>query len=195
QINTEARKAHINGATDAARLPSAGAVSADSAEVQVAFLRATADQISTVGKKLGDRRKNEDEYLNIDSHDDYPLAAAFIMGWLLRRDLPLTADDQAYLVGRTADVRLVSVYGWNFPYLNNLVTLIEKQAKAKGLDEAMKKQLGRLAKSLDWDDNNAVERKLIARLDVLREGSSSLPIQPGEAWADAALADLEKMKS
>jgi hypothetical protein len=195
QINTEARKANINGATDAARLPSAGAVSADSAEVQVAFLRATADQISAVGKKLGDRRKNEDEYLNIDSHDDYPLAAAFVMGWLLRRNLPLTADDQAYLVGRTADVSLVCVYFWNFPYLNNLITLIEKQAKANGLDEAMKKQLGRLANALDWDDNNAVERKLIARLDALREGFSSLPIQPGEAWADAALAELKKMKS
>jgi hypothetical protein len=88
----------------------------------------------------------------------------------------------------------VSVYGGNFPYLNNLITLIEKPAAQKGLVDSLKKELGRLAKALDWGDNNAVERKLIARLDRLREGFGALPIQPGEAWSDRALADLTAMK-
>jgi hypothetical protein len=97
------------------------------------------------------------------------------------------------LVGRTADVELVDTE--HFPYLNNLISLIEKIAKDKSLTEAQKKELERLTTALDWKENNAAERRFIARLQRLREGLGTLSIQPGEAWSDQALADLTAMKA
>jgi len=194
----ETRGRDIYDARDVARLAATAAVSAAPEAVQIAFARVAADQIGMMRKKLGYPRRSDDAdaYLNLYDHEDFPTAATYVMSWLLRRKLPWTATDLEHLVSRTADVGLVCVYGGrSFPYLNNLVTLIEKQAERECLAESMRKQLGRLAKAMDWDDNNAVERKLIVRLDVLREGSSTLPIQPGEAWSDAALAALKKMKS
>jgi hypothetical protein len=190
QLNKEARQKgpSVRG-SDVRGLEPTKLILRSSTAVQFAFLRAAADEIGMLRKKLGDPRRNEAAYLNMQDLE----GPMIVISWLLVRKIPWKDADLRHLVRRTADVEFVCVYGRGFPYLSKLITLIEKRAEKKSPDAAMKTELGRLVKALQGV-GNAVQRKLIARIHRLIEGASALPLQPGEAWSDQALAHLGAMK-
>jgi hypothetical protein len=191
QIHAEGKD--LNSSSEVARIPAVHELSAGTPALQITFLRTAADAVAAIRKKLGDPRHNRSKYWNLHFVDAFPAAATVVMGWLLRRKLPLTDDDLLHLVRRTADVELVMCF--HFPYLNNLLTTVENRVGKNAVGRSMNRELGRLAMALDFKENNAAERKLIDRIRRLREGPGALVIERGEAWSDAALADLEKMKA
>jgi hypothetical protein len=177
---------------DIADLPSTKEILSANARTQMAFVRATVDRVGAMRERLGKPRKNDMRYMNLHDRRGFPLWASFLSQRLLRRNLPWTSTDLAYLVNRTADLEMVSI--WCLSYLPLLVKIVEKEVNTHGLTKEMKTGLARLSKTLEWEDR-AAEQKMSALLATLAGGPKQSVLDPGEAWSDAALADLKKMKS
>jgi hypothetical protein len=160
--------------------------------MQLAVLRACIERIGAMRKKLGKPRRDDHRYMNLHHADGFPRAALHVACRLLRRSLPWSSEDLVYLVARSADLEMTSI--WCLPYLPQLVTVVERYLKSHGLTDALKMELGRLRSSLEWCDN-AAERRLRTQLTGLCQGPKPIDLEPGEAWSDAALADLAKMKA
>jgi hypothetical protein len=175
-----------------AELSAAKEILASDERTQIAVVRAAVDQIAAMRDRLGKPRRDDDRYMNLLHHNSYPHGASLIAHRLLRRNLPWTSADLAYLVNRTADLEMASILC--LPYLPPLVKIVEKEVKTQGLTTEMKTGLIRLSKALEWEDR-AAEQKMVALLTLLAGGPKQSVIDPGEAWSDAALADLKKMKS
>jgi len=173
-------------------LPATKSILAAKPPVQVAVLRECADRIAAMRKKFGKpRRPWDSRYANMINENGFPGAASQIIARLMRRDLPLTDDDFSYLVNRNADLEMIST--WCLTYLPLVVTKVEQHVKRTGVTKDVKTALMRLRSALEWEEN-AAEQKLCAQIARLCKGPRPIEIDPGEAWSDAALADLEKMK-
>jgi hypothetical protein len=159
-------------------------------EVQIAAIREVIDRVAALRKKLGKPRHEDHRYANLHDQPGFPLGAVQLVTRLLRRKLPFSDSDLALLARRTADLEMISA--WNLPFLPALVSLVAKRAESDPLGEEMKVELGRLADALAWIDN-AAERKLRGTILDLQGGPKRLPVQSGEAWANAAVAALESM--
>jgi hypothetical protein len=159
--------------------------------LHLAVLRECADRVAAIRKKFGKpRRPWDSRYANMVNENGFPGAAVQILWRLLRRNLPFTDDDFAYLVNRNADLEMIST--WCLPYLSLLVNNVERHAKSHGVTKELKSALIRLRASLEWEDN-AAEQKLCAQITRLCKGPKPMNIESGEAWSEAALADLKKM--
>jgi hypothetical protein len=122
---------------------------------------------------------------------------------LLRRDLPLDAATIGRLLAwptsdSTADDG-VSGYGYgisDYTYpLIGIATATERFTKASEIDSSMQETLAALIGRLRKYDRDKDCRKVADRLQALISGGPQVNIQPGEAWSDAALAALKKLKS
>jgi len=111
---------------------------------------------------------------------------------LLRRRLPYETEDLLYLINRTAILEMTSIFC--LPYLPLLVSNVERHVKSCGITKDLKTALLNLRSSLEWN-GRAAEEKLCEQIIRLCRGLKLIHIEPGEAWSDAALADLKKMKA
>ena len=98
---------------------------------------------------------------------------------LLRRRLPLSADDHRFFLGTAFSKR----------YPSAMIRMVEQYAEEHGLPEETRVLLQRLRFAPD-----AEGRRLEARVDTLLGKDPPLPLQPGERWTDAALAYLSALE-
>jgi Domain of unknown function (DUF4132) len=112
---------------------------------------------------------------------------------LLRRKLPL---------GERTLVRLLRWPGGGREGINPflhcmtaLATAAETYAKSNEIREPVREALGDLLGRIPPRTGDATLRKVAERLDALIAGGPQVRIEPGEAWSDAALADLQKLKA
>lgn len=107
---------------------------------------------------------------------------------LLQSDLGFEEDELVALVTRTSKIDDLST---SESFLEPLVGSLEAFVAGHGASNGLKASARLLRQAILRD--NAAEKKLKARLKALLGGPAKLPIQPGEAWSDAAIADLESM--
>jgi hypothetical protein len=117
-------------------------------------------------------------------------AGAVVTIRLLRKKLPFTEDDYAFLSACIGRLPGEEVFG--HPFLPQLVRLITQYVEQNGVSQTMEEALGRLSKALGRV-GNAPQRKMQAQVDRLRAGPKQVQLEPGEAWSDAALQDLDRM--
>lgn len=189
---TKSSPKHVYSFSGIEELPPTSAILAAKPPIQLAVLRECIDRISGMRQKLGKPRRDDHRYMNLHHEDTFPMAAMQMAGRLLRRNLPWTTEDLAYLVNRNADLEMIST--WCLPYLPLLVTVVERHVKDHGVSDELKGALERLRASAEWC-SSAPERKLCTRLSRICQGRKLIDLEPGEAWSDGALADLKKMKA
>jgi hypothetical protein len=114
---------------------------------------------------------------------------------LLRRALPLS---------ETTLIRLLQwptraenhIFRSNYLYpLHGLATAAEHFAECHEIGVPLRLALASLVGQLRESTGDKDCRKVADRLQALLSGGPTVNIQPGEAWSDAALADLNKLKA
>lgn len=173
-------------------LPATSAILQADPSVQVGVLRECIERIAQMREKLGKPRPDDMRYMNLLHERGFPLAAIQIVNRLLRRKLPWSTADLVFLVDRIADLEMLSLF--SLPFLPLLKTVVETDVKARGLSPGMREGLERLSRGLEWN-GNAPEQRLRSQLLALADGLKPYTLNPGEAWSDAALADLKKLKA
>ncbi len=160
-------------------------------EFQIVFIRNTIDAVARLSNRLGKPdNKNATTYMNLSNVDGFPKSSVVALRQLLRRSLPFTTNDFVYMVKRTAELEMVST--WSIPYLENMVSRLEKHLAANAITEDLSHALQLLLNALSWCAN-APEHKLVMKISRLLEGPSQIPLQLGEAWSDLALSDIQGM--
>lgn len=107
-----------------------------------------------------------------------------ILGAALRRKLSFDADQLAVLI---AAVPTLDDWSWTVAEQNAIVRAVERFDG--GLTEDHTALLERAAESLRAHSHKDA-RKLVERIDELLGNDTAPPISSGEAWTDAALADI-----
>lgn len=166
-------------------------------ETQVVVIREAVDRRGRIAERLRESRGGEMEVMeafHMHHAKDYPTAAVVLADRLALRKLPYTDDDLVFLLQRTACVPIVTM--WSAMYLNKLVRQLEQylddHAPSDALRDALELLESALAGSPDADDRKLRGRVAALRTTVAGE-SAALPILPGEAWSDAAIADLTQL--
>ena len=111
---------------------------------------------------------------------------------LLRRALPLTEEEVIRLVRWPMDASN-DLSPYIYP-LAGIATAVEHFAADHEVSPAVAQALTKLARRLRKDDTSKECRQIADRLEALVSGGPSLQLEAGEAWSDAALADLARMK-
>jgi hypothetical protein len=178
------------------KFPATQLLLAASPEVQIEFIRRCFEKMATLREKLGSPEGKEVYYFNLGHQKEYPKAVAVATRRLLRKKLPFTEDDLLFMVDRLAHLECVSIFALN--PIENLVGTLERCLVGRTPGKELREALDRLQQALDFI-SNAPEQKLRRRIITLMEtagpNSQDLPrvmLQPGEAWSDAAIADLKK---
>jgi hypothetical protein len=111
---------------------------------------------------------------------------------LLKSNLPLGADDLSYIVNTVVD--LGNSARWCFVSPETAILAVERFAENSELPPKLRRELEHWQKLLGEETKITVaDRKLSARIKPLL-GEVSLPqIEAGEAWSNAAIADLKGM--
>lgn len=112
---------------------------------------------------------------------------------LLRKTLPL---DEGALI-RLVEWPLQSsggVYTAWYPW-PGMIKAVGDYAAANGVGERMSRLLSEAEKALRKEDGDKEARKFADRLQAILAGRPQIKLEPGEAWSDAALADLQAMKA
>ncbi len=168
-------------------------------ETQVVVVREAIDRRARVVERLRASRGGEMEEIeafHVQHTEDYPTAAVVLADQLMRRKLPYSDDDLTFLVDRTACVPIVSF--WSAIYVRKLVKRLEEHVEGTPASESLTAALERLETALSRS-SDADDRKLrarVARLVSSTGGSRvAVPLHPGEAWSDRAIADLEALDS
>ncbi len=116
---------------------------------------------------------------------------------LLRRDLPLPEADVVRLLEwpfRSCEqVPSNPIDPYVYP-LPGLAAAAENFVGKEGISPRVTQAAKDLIEILRKNTRDKECRKVADRLQVLVSGGPEIYIEPGEAWADAALADLKKMK-
>lgn len=118
-------------------------------------------------------------------------ACEVVLRGLLRRKLPLPESVVAALVdwlGR----REFYIDSSNTP-LAGLAGAVEHFAATNGLPQALRPRLQRVIKTLRKNAADTDCYKCIDRLAALLDDGPHVTLEPGEAWSDAARADLDAM--
>jgi hypothetical protein len=106
---------------------------------------------------------------------------------LLRRRLPFTHDD------------LLVLLDWSANQFNNyhravpqMIKAVEDYLKTNPPTPLLKTQIRRLRKSIEVEYQTAETRRWVLRLkELIGARKERLPLVAGDAWSDAAIADLE----
>ncbi|MBX3419782.1 MAG: DUF4132 domain-containing protein [Pirellulaceae bacterium] len=180
-------------ATMFAKVPAAVAILKSDPQTQLSVVMETIHRVSALRDTLGKPKKSPEfdaRYLNLHHEKGFPNGATVLMPQLLRRKLPWTEDTLVDAIDQTARLELVSI--WNLPYVPSLVKLAEKWIKEHGLSAALRQCLDRLRTALE-PIGNAAEQRLAREIVKLCEDVPNVYLAVGEAWSDAALADLGTM--
>jgi hypothetical protein len=112
------------------------------------------------------------------------------MQTVLRHRLPFDHDDVCRLLDWSIEEPNAFVQG-----TPQMVKVLQDHLKEHELTPALKKRVRKLTKDLDEGYSTAETRRWSARLKELGGlATSSLPLVPGEAWSDAAIAEIEAME-
>jgi hypothetical protein len=82
----------------------------------------------------------------------------------------------------------------NYP-LASITAAVEAVAKTDELSSATREVIEALVRRLRRESENKECRRAVDRLQTLLAGEPTIHIEPGEAWSDAAVADLKKIKA
>jgi hypothetical protein len=166
---------HIKG------LPATAAILGADPPTQIAIIRECIDRISAMKGKMRiyDLRALYHE-------PGFPWEARLVLNRLLRRKLPWSDDDLAYLANRTADLGTVSIF--SLPHLPLLVNLIQKQLTTRPITEEMQRGIVRLRGAIEWKRYRAGEARLCEQLSALADsrGDASEPTARVGRWAESS---------
>jgi hypothetical protein len=149
-------------------LPATTAILEADEKTRIAVTRECVDRIAGMAKKLGPLRAQELRYLNLYHQDGFPWEAQLLLPGLLRRKLPWTAADLAFLINRVADLRLVSTFA--LPFLPQLVNVVHRWLATGPLTEELRIGLVKLGKAVERflaRSDRAAERRLFTQLATL----------------------------
>jgi hypothetical protein len=183
---TESAGEFVNTFKDIETLPITATILSADPQTQLVVLRECVERVAAMRKKLGKPRRNDPRYMNLHTEDGYPAAALQIASRLLRRNLPWSNEDIAFLVNRTADLEMTSIFC--LPYLPLLVRLVQRRAETHAVTDEILTASKRLRKTLEWEDR-AAERKLCAHLAALAQGPKA-PAAPVGGGAAKTAQDL-----
>jgi len=161
------------------------------------FVLAVISRLIPIDKKANTRRKlkplhyfQDKTYSKCwDMHNQLDI----ILRALLRRKLPFTLDDILCLLDylKLSIKEGVSCF---FAPLSGIVKSLEDYEKVHGLTDDMQKHLKKVIKTFAASESLGVdERKILVRLLALLGENCSLNLQAGEAWSDAAIADINAL--
>ena len=109
------------------------------------------------------------------------------MQTVLRHRLPFDHDDVCRLLDWSIDEPNAFIRG-----TPQMIKVLQDHLKEHKLTPALRKRVRKLTKDLDEGYSTAETRRWAARLRELGGlTTSSLPLVPGEAWSDAAIAEIE----
>lgn len=111
---------------------------------------------------------------------------------LLRRALPINEEIVIGLVQWPARDRY-TLSNWSYP-LANITSTVETFAEGNEISNRLQEALQSFIKKLHESPYKDDCRKLGDRLKALLGDATSINIESGEAWSDAAIADLNRLK-
>lgn len=113
---------------------------------------------------------------------------------LLRKTLPLTEEVATALVVWVAEAETPTSYWYPLSgMMRNVEAVLEGKAPGTELRSALT-AMRDAALRAPYFDRNAELRKLTAEIEQLLDMAPACRIEPGEAWSDAAIADLAAME-
>ncbi len=175
-----------------AEKPETAAILAVEPPVAVAVVSLVCERIGRLSEKLGPANGGFDSmYANLIQVKGYPVAGRLIAQRLLARKLSLTIDDFTFMLNQLGRIERLSV--WSVPFADALLRSIERTYKDAEFPEVLRRPLERIRDALEWI-SNAEDRRLSARISMMLGGAQTIPLEPGEAWSDAAIASLNAME-
>ncbi len=115
--------------------------------------------------------------------------ALFLLGErLYRRKLPYTSDEI-----ESVCQRIHKEAGNYIPVSGTLITMVERYSAANELSEKSQNLLRQAVAACQ--SNNAEQRKIQQRLRKLTGVGDEPDLKPGEAWSEAALEEISKLRS
>lgn len=177
------------GRTEHGDLDTYKAIAALDREAQARMIHALAQRLSYLQKqkdtlqreRTGNPIKNTEYSKVYDRHS----FLGGIVAALLRKRLPLGDADLQLLLQWCAENR--DANPWDQP-ISAIVNAIENFAAKSPLSEPLKKLLASFQERLDRLVLSKEYRKPAARVAALLGRAPKFPMEPGEAWSDAALA-------
>lgn len=177
------KKLHYLKFEDIESLPATVAILEADEQTQIAVAREYVDRIGRMVDKLGPLHGQEHRYRNLYHEDGFPWEARLLVPCFLRRKLPWTSDDLAFLLNRIADLGLVSTF--NLPFLPQLANVVKRWLAKHPLTDPLRQGMVRMRKAMS-SVNRAAERRLceqFAKLarnprDTCRDPSHVVAIAP-----------------
>src|SRR6266498_385401 len=120
-------------------LPATEAILGADQRTQMAIIREGIERLAQMRDRLGKPQGLDVRYMNLLHEQGYPKFPLLVATRLLRRKLPWESDDLAYLVNRTADLGMVSIFCE--PFLPVLVNLVGRHAKSHPMPADLRRGL------------------------------------------------------
>jgi hypothetical protein len=146
-------------------LPATAAILDADEQTRIAITREYIDRIGRMTETIGPLNGQEHRYSNLYHEDGFPWEARLLVPRLLRRKLPWTSEDLAFLLNRIADLGLVSTF--NLPFLPQLANVVQRWLVTNPLTEELRTGLVRLGKAIEWRRYRAAEQRLCEHLATL----------------------------
>jgi Domain of unknown function (DUF4132) len=169
-------------------------------ETQAIIVGAALDRIAELEPKIAEFRSKLEGSDSYNPHHQPGWFELWNPRWvlletlkgLLRRNLPLGEATVLRLIQWPAnDQGYVSSYTYPLP---GLATAVEHFAASNEIGPALRENLETLIAKLRGQNRDKDSRKIADRLQALISEGPRIEIQPGEAWSDAAMADLKGLK-
>lgn len=164
-------------------------------EQQARYVRCLVQWLVVLDKRASDWRLRSAEKVNLHLEGGWSdvwtprrLLSDALKG-LLKRKLPLDPETVKDMLDWCIQDPASVPDHFHYP-LSSLVTAVEEQAKGGEDLESWVPALNILSGKMRRGQPDATMRKLLDRLDALSGRTPELPMQRGEAWSDAAVADV-----
>jgi hypothetical protein len=182
-------------------VPTGKKILAQDRETQAVIVSAALDRLEALEPKITKIRSKLEGAAAYNAHHEPGWYDFWQPRWvllealraLLRRTLPLSEATVLRLFRWPLEAANgVSNYVYPLP---GLATAAEGFAEANEISSPLQRALEQFIAQLRKDPRDKDCRKAADRLQALLAGGPIIHIEPGEAWSDAALADLNKLKA
>jgi hypothetical protein len=177
-------------------VPAGITILAQDCETQAALVSAALDRLEDLETKIAafdPQKRNTPEWSDVWTAR-WPLVE--MLRGLLRRALPLSEATLIRLFQCPIRAAKDIYYKLNFFYpLSGMAAAAENFAEDHEISDSLRAVLEPCIALLRADSNDKDSRKIADRLGALIAGGPKINLEAGEAWSDAALADLRKMKA
>jgi hypothetical protein len=164
------------------------------AHKQLEFFRALILRMITIESKFADGPHPLEGRTNCPARRKEPcMLLRFLMTDLLRRKLPLDEGDMIALVKMLIAIHSLVVRYATRPLMEVATRTVEKYVKSNGLSAPLRVVLQALIERLRKSYERYLDGTVIV-LEALLATGDNLPLDPGEAWSDRALADLQQLE-